>query len=211
MHVFYWWRDQPHQVAWRVQKLIFDLNNVLYIRIVVFCSSMLCSVLSVIFCNIIIFRLCFHYNRHCRVSHLFVVVALLFRHNAFSVWSLIVQIECMLRVQIYLRGENMKICAHFSFIVVTLIPLIPIGSPFASFSQSLWVSIYYHVLCKRMHKNFIRIALIQSSCAFLIHIVIYQMHVFVVVHFFFSFHFKFILVFFGFLMRSIVSAAWTTN
>lgn len=102
-----------------VTKANFRIRTTCYLFFIVFCSVffslsfsccccrcccffyLLFSWLCVCFVNIIIFRLCFQYNRHCRVSHLF--LSDLSKSNA-----------CCAHGE-YLQGENMNLFSFGAF------------------------------------------------------------------------------------------------
>lgn len=107
---YYWWRDRLIKCL-TLQKLIFDANDVLLLFLTFFLVIILCSAFfscdCVYFLNIIIFRLCFHYNRHCRVSHLFLL---------FGVWSLSLRSTACCAMNIF----RVKIWICFLFLLLRL-------------------------------------------------------------------------------------------
>lgn len=117
-NAFYWWRDRLIKCL-TLQKLIFDMKTTCYflepsssvpLFYVVDCvfTSPLSLSLRLFVCLCIFSEhhyfpcVCFHYNRHCRVSHLFLcLISLSNRMHA-------------ARTE-YLQGENMNLFPSFTF------------------------------------------------------------------------------------------------
>lgn len=157
-NAFYWWRDLASSSAWRLQKLIFvyERRVTFSLSSSVLCSSLCLSLVVVVvvfyllfswlcvcFVNIIIFRLCFQYNRHCRVSHLF--LSDLSKSNA-----------CCAHGE-YLQGENMNLFSFGAFFFLLFFRFKIFFLAFAPYSVSKRLCKNWRK--KRMHK-IIRIALV---------------------------------------------------